>query len=320
MDNAGDFVLDLINAEGNPAGEPDCRVEFIRLDGVSFTPSNHLEFPPQHRFTLPAFPQGRNLHCAITPSRYRALQSEFFTLEADGEITQNVTVMRDPSAWQPNFKGWNALSGHFDPLKKTLDNNLVKLKHGPDVGQMTPALYDGMSTQPQLLAKMAMLNLFAVLVAETDPVSTQPWFNFVNQIIVIDQERFVARVSSDLFESVDHIAKNISSFHKQGFFPGDTSLHTDNIPSDYQMTAKMISVKCAYEQGNLQLTVVPVTKDGNKFHLVDADMDENSNLFLHLADLFKHAFTGGTHPVDIHEYIVQKQQGVDLGYGLQPPA
>ena len=40
MDNTGDFVLDLINAEGDPAGEPDCRVEFIRLDGVSFTPSN----------------------------------------------------------------------------------------------------------------------------------------------------------------------------------------------------------------------------------------------------------------------------------------
>jgi hypothetical protein len=151
-------------------------------------------------------------------------------------------------------------------------------------------------------------------------VSDQPWFNLVNQIIVIDRERFVARVSSDLFESVDHIANNIGSFHKQGFFPGDTSLHTDNIPSDFQITGKLISVKCAYEHGNLQLTLAPVTKDGARLFLLDADMDENNNLFLHLTDLFKHAFTGGTHPIDIHEYIVQKQPGVDLGYGLQPGA
>src|SRR6185295_9867571 len=128
---------------------------------------------------------------------------------------------------------------------------------------------------------MAMLNLFAVLTAEQDPVSDQPWFNLVERILVIDQERFIATVSSDLFESVDHISKNIGQFHKQGFFPGDSSLHVDNIPSEYTMTAPMTSVKCAYQQGNLQLTVVPVVKDGNHGHLVDVDMDENSNLFLH---------------------------------------
>jgi len=319
MGNTGDFVLDLINAEGDFADEPDCLVEFTRLDGATLMTSRNLEFPPRHRFTLPAFPQGQNLHCRITPSRYRTMQSEFFTLQADKEFAPPaVTAMRDPAKWQPGFSPWNELSGEFDPLKKALENNLIKLKHKPDIGVMTPQLYDSMSGQPQILAKMAVLNLFAVLSKETDPVSAQPWFNFINQILVIDQERFVARVSSDLFESVDHIAKNIGNFHKQGFFPGDTSLHTDNIPSEYQMTDAMVSVKCAYKQGNLQLTVAPATRGGENVHLLDVDMDENSNLFLHFTDLFKHIFTGGTHPIDIHEFIVQQQEGVDLGYNLRP--
>lgn len=32
MDNIGNLVLDLTNAEGSVADEPDCRVEFVRLD------------------------------------------------------------------------------------------------------------------------------------------------------------------------------------------------------------------------------------------------------------------------------------------------
>ena len=121
MENTGVFVIDLLNAEGSPAEEPNCLVEFIRLDGVSLLQSDHLEFPPRHRFTVPAFPQGRNLHCRITPSRYRGMQSEFFTLDAGKEIGQPITAMRDPSAWQPAFTTWNALSAQFDPLKKTIE-------------------------------------------------------------------------------------------------------------------------------------------------------------------------------------------------------
>jgi hypothetical protein len=277
-----------------------------------------LQFPPSHRFTLPAFPQGRNLRCVITPSRYRFLQSDFFTLDAGAEMKQRVPMMRNPEAWQPAFSLWNGLAAPFDALKKRIENNLLKLKHGPDVGVVTPAVYDAMASPALRMAKMALLNLFSVLSVEIDPVSGQPWFNGVEQILVIDQERFIARVSSDLFESVDHIAKNIHSFHDKGFFPGDSSLHTDNIPSDYTMIAPMVSVKCAYEQGNAQWTVVPAMNNGNKCFLLDSDMDENSNLFLHLTDVFKHKFTGGTNPIDIHEYIVQRQKGVDLGYQLRP--
>ncbi len=318
MDDMGNLVLDLINAEGAPANEPDCTIEFVRLDQVVIGRSNHLEFPPQHKFTLPAFPQAQNLHCRITPSLYRMLQSEFFTLD-DGETKmESAIVLRDPARWRPDFEPWNSLPAALDGLKGILNGRLLKLKHGPDVGVITPGVYDAINSTPAVLAKMALLNLFVVLSTQNDPVSTLPWFNFVKQILVIDQERFVAVADEGLFESVDKILTNLSDFKKQGFFPGDASLHTDNIPSAFQLTAPMISVKCAYEQGNTQFTMARVTSVEGDAVLLDCDMDEHSNVIEHLSDLFTHVFTGGTNPIDIHEYIVHHQAGVDLGYALRP--
>jgi hypothetical protein len=318
MENMGNFVLDLTNAEGNPAEEPDCRVEFVRLDQVTIACSDHLQFPPSHRFTLPAFPQVQNLHCVVTPSLYRLVQSNFFTLADGKEIQQSPSIMRNPGQWQPRFTGWNSLTGQFAALKAALNGKFLKLKHGPDVGIITPSVYDGMSSPALLLAKMALLNLFTVLNTQQDPVSEQPWFNFVQQILVIDQERFVAIVRSDLFESIDQIVNNMRNFRNQGFFPGDVSLHLDNIPSEFQLTAPMISVKRTYDQGNVQFTMGKARNQQGDCVLLDCDMDEDSNLFLHATDLFKHLFTGGTNPIDIHEYIVHLQKGVDLGYELRP--
>jgi hypothetical protein len=179
MDNMGDFVLSLTNAERDPAGDPNCRVEFVRLDQVTILRAQNLEFPPSHRFRLPAFPQGQNLHCMITPALYRIVQSEFFTLTDQQEKQDSALVLRDPDKWEPTFVRWNSLSAQFGALKAVLANKLLKLKHGPDVGMVTPAVYDAMRSSALLLAKMAMLNLFVVLTTQTDPVSNQPWFNFV---------------------------------------------------------------------------------------------------------------------------------------------
>lgn len=317
MDNMGNLVLNLINAEGNPAQEPDCRIEFLRLDGVTIGRADHVQFPPQHRFTLPAFPQAQNLHCVITPSLYRIVQSNFFTLTDGQQNSQFATVMRDPGQWLPTFKPWNLLAATFNPLKAALQGNLLKLKHGPDVGAVTSAVYDSMNSPALSLAKMALLNLFAVLSNQNDPVSGKPWFTFVKQILVIDQERFIALVTTDFYESIDHIANNMDQFRRDGFFPGDTSLHVDNIPSAFQLTAPMISVKRKYDVGNVQFTMAKARSQQGDCILVDCDMDEHGFLILHATDFFKHMFTGGTNPIDIHEYIVHQQNGVDLGYDLR---
>ena len=324
MDNIGTFILNFLNAEGDPADEPSCTVGFVRLDGTTILQARNVQFPPQHSFSLPAFPQERNLHCVITPSLYQIDQTEFFTLTEGSPTTVQTTVFRDPDKWSPDFVSWNSLPAQFADLKKVIENQFLKLKHGPDIGVMTPSVYDDKLNSPALLlAKMAMLNLFVVLSAEKDPVSGGIWFKLVQQILVLDRERFVAKVSSDLFNSIDKIRNDLSSFKDQGFFPGETSLHTDNIPSEFQLTAPMISVKCRYEQGNVQFTMAKARNAQGDCVLLDCDMDEHSNIIEHAGDLFKHIFTGGTHPIDIHEYIVYHERvhnhrRADLGYTLHP--
>jgi hypothetical protein len=319
MDQAGRLVLKLVNAEGEDAVDPDVSVQVLRLDGVSMLRADNIEFPPQHRFGLPAFPQAQNLRCTITSSRYRFVQSEFFTLDAGQDRTTRALLAREPDKWTPNFLAWGTLSARFDGLKTILANKLLKTKHGPDVGVVTPGVYDAMPA-PMSLAKMALLNLYSVLSDEQYPLGQSPWFSFVKQILVIDRERFVAIVKDELYTVIQQILGNLSTYKKQGFFAGDTSLHHDNIPSQYTVS-DMISVKCRYQCGNVQFTVARVTGSAGAEVLLDCDMDEHANLLEHLDDVFVHIFTGGTHPIDIHEYIVQKAslQGrkADLGYTLE---
>ena len=318
MGNVGNLILSLVNAEGGSALEPDCTVEIVRLDQVTIARADNLQFPPKHSFSLPAFPQAQNLRCVITPSLYRLVQSEFFTLNSSVTREEPALVPREPSKWAPTFVPWNTLSAPFVALKSILAGKFLKLKHGPDVGVITPAVWDGMTSPPLMLAKMALLNLFGVLTTQQDPVTSQPWFNFVQQILVIDRERFVAIVTSDLYESISHILDNLDTFGPLGFFAADVSLHTDNIPSDFQLTAPMISAKRNYQQGNIQFTMAKARNAGGDCILLDCDMDEHSNILEHVGDLFVHVFTGGTHPIDIHEYIVRHQPALDLGYTLRP--
>lgn len=318
MSNSATFVLELVNAEGGIAADPSCGVEILRLDQVSIVRASGLQFPPKHRFTLPAFPQAQNLHCLITPSLYRTVSSEFFTLKDKTERDECALVVRAPHKWKPEFTPWNLLSTQFDALKSVLQGKLLKLKHGPDVGVITDTTYDEMTRPTTSLAKMALLNLFVVLSTQKDPVTVHPWFDFVKQILVIDRERFVAIVANDLYESVDHILNNMEAFKAQGFFSGDSSLHYDNVSNEYALTQEMISVKRVYEQGNIQFTLAKARQPNGECILLDCDMDENNNLMEHASDVFKHYFTGGTNPIDIHEYIVHHQKGVDLGYSLHP--
>ena len=78
------------------------------------------------------------------------------------------------------------------------------------------------------------------------------------------------------------------------------------------------SVKSTEDYGNIQLTLGPGTHPttGESVWLLDADIDENGRLMKHFGDLVKHKFTGGTHPYDIHEYLLLAHEEIDLGYRL----
>src|SRR5215212_2154869 len=98
MGNEGFFELGLLNAENRPANESDVVVGFHRIsDPPTFLVKvRDLSFPPNRRFTVPAFPQADNLICDIVTPRFRQRKSAVFTL-FDGEtIIRNLTVVRRP--------------------------------------------------------------------------------------------------------------------------------------------------------------------------------------------------------------------------------
>lgn len=316
-DDTARFTLSINNAEGRPAFESNCNVGFQRTDGSTAAQAKGVSFPPARTFIIPAFPQEKNLFCLIRPSLYSLVQSKFFI--PNGDTNQTVTLQRLPDQWTPAFPALATLPApRFDALRGIVANSTqVDVKHGPVLGRLDLA-YDDLAGNQQMLAKMALLNLYAVLNDQNDPVNNRPWYRFVQQYVRIDQERFIAETDPELFDIVQKILKNLDTFGPKGFFTESASLHLENIPDRYRLTQDLITIKVRYEQGNVQFTMGKATTNGRNVVLLDCDMDEHSNIIQHAEDLFIHIFTGGTHPIDIHEYIVHHDPGVQLGYALNP--
>ncbi len=332
MADPAKFTLRLLSAEGFSADEPHATVRFMRPDGTLLSAASGLVFPPAHEFALPAFPAERSLHCQLTFSRYRLQQSAFFTPDAARPTNATVIAMRDPDQWAPAFTKLDDLpNATFKPLTDVIDeSDQVDFKDGTSIGR-TGSLgkeYDNLSSDSAQLAKMCLLNLYSVLAQEVDPVANTAWFDHVTEIVRIDRERFVAVATSTLWTSVATILKDLKHFGPQGFFPEiSPGLHVQNFPARFGITdpRQLITIKKRYEQGNVQFTVAPCKTDQGEISVVDIDMDEHAQLALHTIDLFKHPFDGGTHPIDIHEYIVARSaennggaSTIDLGYVLWP--
>jgi len=320
MADVARFTLDLKTAEGTPATEPNCFVGFNRSADNTTVRQATAAFPPSRTFLLPAFPQERSLYCVITPSLYSQVKSEFFTPNSD--TSQSATVVRMPSQWSPAFDALADLpTGRFKPFRDVVGaSTQVDVKHGAVLGRLDAA-YDNLAGEQQKLAKMALLNLYAVLSDETEPFDNTHWFRFVQKIVRIDRERFVAEADPRLLTLVMNILDNLSDFRSKGFFTElDPGPHLENIPDRYTPTSDLKTIKVRYEQGNIQFTMAKAQTEGRDVVLLDCDMDEHSNLILHTEDLFAHIFSGGTHPIEMHEYIVHHDPGVDLGYDLMATA
>jgi hypothetical protein len=268
----------------------------------------------------------------VTFSRFDAVSGFSFLPKANPSPTFTTQVSRLPDRWVPQFTALNALpSPRFEPFKKVVAvSTSVDLKNGPPVGDLN-ANYDALAGNPQILAKTALLNLFAVLSDEQDPIGLVPWFGYVRKIVRMDQERFIAEVDPTLFENVQTILNNLNgTFRGQGYFtepPADLQLHIPNIPPQYDSAHNLvqgITLKKDFEQGDLQLTLFFLRVAGNAVHLLDCDLDENRNIILHGFDLIKHLVNGGTNPISMHEYIVEDsaqrapnhKATIDLGYEL----
>lgn len=319
MANEGFFQLDLMTVEGRPVNETSVKVSFIRaLENKIISSTTNLEFPPPHRFAVPAFPQEHNLLCEVTPPRFRQRRSGIFTL-TDGEtISRNLTVFRRPDKFAASFTAWDQLPSLFLPFKSVLNkSSAVKVKGGRLLGKFTEATYDGITEKKEAFAKSALLNLYFKLTDLKEPTGgTEPWFSFVREIVEIGRERFIAIADPKMGEIIRAIKNDIDKFKAYKNTPAQN--HFGNIPPVFQpQKSKMFSIKSDEDHGNVQLTMAP-GKDaaGNDLLILDADIDEDGKLLAHLADLFKHKFSGGTHPFDIHEYLALSDPNRPLGYEL----
>jgi hypothetical protein len=320
--------------EGVDAVDPQVTVDIIEVTPLQRTISRQIIQNFNGKATISVSgPEGfPTWQVNVSFSKYDGVSGFFFQPQGESSPTYSMQVTRLPGAWKPQFTSLQALAvARFQTFRNIVAVSAnVDLKNGPAVGDLN-AKYDTLVDPSQIQAKMALLNLFAVLTDEQDPIGKVPWFSYVRRIVRIDQERFIAEVDPALFENVQTILNGLNgSFKGQGYFTepdSDLLLHVGNIPPQYggsQNIQRMITLKKDYEQGNLQLTMAFITLAGKAVHLLDCDMDENRNIILHSLDLVKHLFNGGTSPISMHEYIVKDSAQnsangvatVDLGYQL----
>jgi hypothetical protein len=319
MSNEGFFQVSLMDVEGRPVNESGVKISFLRTtENKTIASAANLDFPPSHRFALPAFPQEKTLICEVTTPRFRQRRSDIFTL-TDGEtITRNLNLFRRSDKFSASFTAWDQLPSLFLPLKSVLNrSSAVKIKGGRLLGKFTEGIYDGITEKAEVFAKASLLNIYAKLTDLKEPTAGQePWFSFVREIVEIGRERFIAIADPRMGDIIRAMKSDLGKFKDYRNTPAQN--HFGNIPAAFQpQKSKMFSLKSTEDHGNIQLTLCP-GKDaaGNDLLILDVDIDENGQLLAHLADLFKHKLTGGTNPFDIHEYLALTSPNRPLGYEL----
>ncbi len=326
MSNTAFLKLNMLDVRRQPAPDPKVGIRAVRVEhpGGTIGAFSNLS-SPLPRLELLAFPQVHAQFLEVTPKRYRACKTDVFSLTDGQERDYDLRVLRDPKQWQAQFTLWNQLPADCRELQAVLAASTVKLLGGNILGRLTEASYDRLGAQASdkrpVLAKAALLNLFAKLRLTPEPIGGHnPWFSFIQQILVIDRERLYALVDPELGEVVNHVLKNPTQFPH--YRRADSSQHIkkleENLPGFRILRSKLFSVKTDERHGNLQLTCAPA-KDagGNDVLILDADLDENGDLLNHLLDVILiHPITGGTHPFDIHEYLLRAHTNLELGYLL----
>lgn len=321
--------------EGLPAADPAMtfQVDEVQPFQRPLVRQPPISFDKKASFRIPV-PDGTNPQWCVRPtfSRFAPPDGTFFFPLAQQSFEYAFALYREPSQWKARFTPLNSLSSpRFDAFKSVVSkSHSVDLKLGPTVGDLAVE-YDNIDQAAQRLGKMALLNLHSVLVDEMDPITGQNWFSYVQKIVRLDEERFLAEVDKKLFDDVFTILASLSGeFAAQGYSTdpeSDLSLHTPNIPPQYNQAmnrARMGTLKKQFEQGDFQLTVSELRQPAGMVYLLDCDMDENLNIAAHAVDMADHLITKGTHPVLMHDYIVRKSaqmaadgiSTVDLGYEL----
>ena len=312
--------LTLLAVDGRPARDAATRVGIRPAAGGPALVRTVVAFPPSRAFVLPAYPRAHALTGDVAPARFRARRFGPFTL-TDGEVLdRQLVVFRRPAAWRARFDRWRTLDHGAGTLAALLDASPgLRVKGGRRFDRFAAGAYDAVPDTETVTvhAKACLLNLHAKLTTVTDPVGGRaPWFRFLRRILEIGRERLIAVVDDEMLDRVRTISRRIEAFPVYERTPARH--HHRYLPTAYTVARqRMVSVRTGEAQGCLQLTLAPaVDPHGAAVTLLDADIDENGTLIRHLFDLFRHRFTGGTHPYDVHEYLRLEDRSRRLWYDL----
>ena len=295
----------------------------VRLDFR--TPDKHIaqataKFAGRRRvFEMKADELAWPIYCDVTPTMYRGRRSPFKGFDTQQEI--DVVLFRRSGKWKASYDRWASLAAKRAKFGELVDvlaasSNVVIRREDSitPIGRFTDVKYDS-NRAP---AKAALLNLHKKMQLTKD-VEDKPWFRHVREVLVLQQERFIARVDGALFRMVKKIRGNIGGYPT--YEKGTTGLHVGNIPAEFELFEDT-SIKSTDDFANLQLSVFKVVDKATRSktdYILDADIDENGNLARHLIDVFFiHPITGGTQPYDIHEFLTRRYPSIPLGYNLVP--
>ncbi len=320
-----DLTLDLevFDVDGRLIVDPAVVIRLASPNGSSAAAWRVAFQGERETLTLEGAPPGDALVLRVTPSRYRDIQ--IICRVQSGQVLpasdEALTIPRRPSEWLPLFARWGALPAPFDSLKRVLQNSPVfRLGRASNPELVVGDTYDAVEPgdESSALAKLALLNLYSRVGREIAPTTGVPWFNHVQELLLATRERFVAEIDETCLTAVHLLAAHPQS----GYVKAKHRLHIPNfqaIPGVTGLT-ELASVKSNEAKGNLQFTVTRAERDGRPVCLLDADIDENGNLLLHTFDLVRHVFTGGTHPLDVHEALRARFPDVPIGCEFEPRA
>ncbi len=314
--------LSILDVHGHAISDPRVRVRLAPPDGIGAVSATAAFTGASRRFDVADGPSGPALILRVTPSLYRD-GAITCTVDGSGVVTPTAPIVlpRRSSHWQPAFARWAALGADFGALRDVLGvSTNFRVGQFSEPVTCTGAVFDGIDAadESRSLAKVSLLNLFGRLRQERAPGAPAPWFTHVRELLLATRERFIAEVDEACWTTVTAL----DAAPKAGYRPSPVKNHLDNFRALPGVTAVSAgaSVKTTERKANLQFSVVRARRDGRPVFLLDADIDEHGGLLLHTFDVIRHAFTGGTHPVDIHECLCTSFPHTALGYHLEPMA
>lgn len=317
----GKYELTLSTVESGSVADVKIWVRFFE----TATPTRDIlsarnqKFDSTLTFTIEDHNSAYPLICEVNAPGFLINISDPFRFKAN-KAESVLQLFRSPGDWEPQFDKWNDLGNPFNKFKSVLSASQgIRIKDGQRFDYLTGSTYDNLSSDSGILGKMCLLNLYVKLSRTIEPtVREYSWFKYVNRILSFNRERFIAIVDDEMHDIISTIKENIDDYDE--YENASSSLHYENLGSlGHRFNESNVkSIKSSVEKGNIQLCTTPATDaDGKAVTLLDADIDENGDLLKHLADVLKHKFTGGTHPLDIHEFLALEEPKDDFGYSLE---